>query len=396
MGYESGCCVFRVVIQHNSGVRLVLFCLCCLAYLGSLIVILATMSRELRFSIGKMRGSSGVVYYRIQVPARFSASGKSRSMYFRTLKEAQREQSALRERLREGELASGGVLTPREALDVRVALDELKQSGLDLSLVDVVRLGIEREKARCSGGKVAELCRQYEEGVAVARAWSKAHERNWRYYCRAFVAEFGDQFASELERNVLRRWLSNRFPGDSYFNSAISVLSPCFTWAVKHELLAKNPFDGVERRRIVRESAVDVLSLEEVRRVFACCVGELADCGLAFAVLLFGGVRPDEFNKLTWDLVHLDDGFLVIPPSIAKTRSVRHVEITDALASWLGAVPVNERVGLLRPVDWLRKVRAVRKASGLVGRHDVAVEFWGIRKSLPCGGHDSDLPTDDV
>nr|DAU76245.1 MAG TPA: Integrase [Caudoviricetes sp.] len=351
------------------------------------------MGRSLKFAIHKTKRGKKTLY-RIWLPARFSASGKITALYYETRDEAARDQMMLRDRFSQGELSDNNVLAPTQIREAKDAYGLLKDSGLGLSLLEAVRIGIEQQKARMAGLSVNELMTKYRDVVSADRGWSVKYEGNWRHYSSRFVEVFGNRNVADLEAHDIRVWLADSFKSATYFNSALGVLSPAFTWAVKQGIISRSPWSQIEKRKIVSSDSVDVFTVEEVKRLLASCrsykdeeghpmAGEdghveaiykldCTDALLPFAVLLFAGIRPEEFQKLTWDHVLLDEGFINVPPSIAKTREVRHVTIKDNLRRFFEAVPESDRKGLLRPTNWVRKAKIVRKAAGLQNRSDAA------------------------
>ena len=60
---------------------------------------------------------------------------------------------------------------------------------------------------------------------------------------------------------------------------ALGVLSPCFSWAVQQKMIPENPFDRIERRRMVRSDAIDIFTPAEAARL----LGEAAGSGCVYA-----------------------------------------------------------------------------------------------------------------
>lgn len=351
------------------------------------------MARPLKFTISKVN-TGGKNLYRIFLPARFSKTGKKTALYYKSQAEAKNDQIKLQEKYLDGVIGVERDLTSQQLRDVNKAYDLMDENGVVLSIADAVAIAIEQRKARMQGIHVNEFLERYKEAVADARHWSKDQLSNWKFYSKKFEAKFGHLNIADVNQHELRDWMSSSFKSATYFNSALSVLGPAFTWAVKQELVSRSPFSFVERKRILQKDGIDVFSVEEAIRLLSCCRDfrsgkghplangndivdhnyklDCRDALIPFAFLLFAGIRPEELTKLAWDDVRLDDGFIHVTPSVAKTSQVRHVVIMDNLKRFIGSVPEDLKTGSIVPRNWKRKSYLVRKAAGLQGRHDTA------------------------
>ena len=50
---------------------------------------------------------------------------------------------------------------------------------------------------------------------------------------------------------------------------------------------------------------------------------------------MFCGIRSSELQKLTWREVRIDEGFVTIPPKIAKKRRIRNIPLEANALVWL-------------------------------------------------------------
>lgn len=78
------------------------------------------------------------------------------------------------------------------------------------------------------------------------------------------------------------------------------------------------------------------------------------------AVCLFGGLRPYEARRLTWQAVNLTDGEIRLEKTQTKTKKPRTVEICDALAAWLKA----HKDKPFFPANWRRDFDVVKASIG--------------------------------
>lgn len=108
-----------------------------------------------------------------------------------------------------------------------------------------------------------------------------------------------------------------------------------------------------------------MLAVEEARHALAVCPRE---CLAAVALMMFGGIRPQEVQRLTWDCV-MDD-IVHLTPEVTKTAQVRNVVINETLAAWL-AVCRRGPGALVVPEGWKWTYRKWRAAAGISERRDV-------------------------
>ena len=76
------------------------------------------------------------------------------------------------------------------------------------------------------------------------------------------------------------------------------------------------------------------------------------------AVSLFGGLRPFEVSRLTWQAVNLADKEIRLEGNQTKTGKPRVVTICDTLAAWLTA----HKDKPFYPSNWRRDFNAVKES----------------------------------
>jgi integrase len=82
------------------------------------------------------------------------------------------------------------------------------------------------------------------------------------------------------------------------------------------------------------------------------------------AVCLFGGLRPFEAARLTWDTVNLTDKEIRLEGEQTKTGRSRVVAICKTLGAWLKAYKDKS----FFPPNWRRDLDAIKESAGLINR----------------------------
>lgn len=302
-------------------------------------------------------------YFSLIVPAWLSGGKTRKWEYYRTKEAAVARAVQLNAALVSRERAT--VLTSSQEADARRAFELLQDLGLDgtsLRACVEVAAPLLQNKADLVGlGQfLADFAREKDD------SWSAASKRSFRAAERMIVEEFGAESPlSGLTSDKLGRWLASRFATAGYRAQVYRTLSPAFNWGVRRGVLDKSPLELVEKPRVIR-GAVDVLSPSEARRAMEVCPTR---CVAAVALMLFGGVRPKEVERLTWGDIRAD--FVHLRPGITKTAQVRNIEINATLAAWLDCVPRGCDGERVVPANWARHYQSWRAAAGIGARQDV-------------------------
>ena len=316
---------------------------------------------------GKMR-------WRIRIPGRFTVNGKDGQLYYDTLAEAEVDARELRRKFLNGELGNGKMLGSAGIEDASRAYAVLASAGVSgVTLEQLAREFADRYSSAGSGVSVDDLLVRYAAAVSGIRNWSAKYMRTWRQYSSKFAEEFGERTIGSLVPDEIRAWAEARFTSATYFNSALGVLSPCFSWAVQQKMLPENPFDRIERRRMVRSDAIDIFTPAEAARLLGTAAAR--DVAVPFALMLFAGIRPAEAARMEWSDIRRDPSgelAIMVRPSVAKTREVRLVTVRGPLAPLLETALASCPSGRIIPVSWNNISKAVRADAGLKNRHDAA------------------------
>ena len=135
------------------------------------------------------------------------------------------------------------------------------------------------------------------------------------------------------------------------------AISRFFSWCIEKKWITTNPARKLTRTRKAETIPPAVLAVKRCKSLLRAAEPE----GLApyVAVCLFGGLRPFEASRLTWEAVNLTDREIRLEANQTKTRKARVVSICDTLAAWLKA----HKGKPFFPVNWRKKFDAVKKAA---------------------------------
>ena len=163
-------------------------------------------------------------------------------------------------------------------------------------------------------------------------------------------------------------------------------LSVLFSWAVNQHHMTENPCLGMTvEESTTKKSAARILSIEEARKLLHLVAvgfkveaeereksswrekfGAVSltvppmDMVPIIAVGCFGGVRPEESARMTWDMVDFKRTHIDLPAEITKDGDRRIVDMPDNLVEWL--LPCRKESGPLFPANFRRKRWALCRA----------------------------------
>jgi integrase len=133
-----------------------------------------------------------------------------------------------------------------------------------------------------------------------------------------------------------------------------------FSWCIERprRWATMNPCREVKIQQ-GEDTPPEILTLKQCEAMLKAA----APAGLApyLAVCLFGGLRPFEAQRLTWDAVNLADGEIRLEGIQTKTGNSRVVSICDTLLAWLRAYKGQP----FFPSNWRKDFDEVKQAAGL-------------------------------
>lgn len=200
---------------------------------------------------------------------------------------------------------------------------------------------------------------------------SKSHRRirtlrEIKYITNRFIRIF-----PELKRKKVchitpadcRRYLASAFDSPRQRHKARAILSGVFAVAVKRDWCEENPVRKVDTP-VLQEVTINTLSLEEVDRLMAAARSkEHEGCLPALSLMLYGGIRPDEVQRMTGREIDLDEGVITIQPRHSKTGGARHVTILPPLRKILERAKIAPDQKIC-PANWQKRWKALRQTAG--------------------------------
>jgi len=154
-------------------------------------------------------------------------------------------------------------------------------------------------------------------------------------------------------------WLRSLDVGAVTRNTFRRRLAALFGFAKRRGYLAENPLPDVERAK-ERAGEIEILTVGETERLLRAASLDMVPY---WAIGAFAGLRRAETERLGWEDVRLDDGFIEVKASKSKTASRRLVPIQPNLAEWLA--PYRTRRGHICPQNLQKHINDDRDRAQL-------------------------------
>ncbi len=325
------------------------------------------------------------------------SNGKRRLRQFSDLTSARNEAERLANLLARGE-ASAASLGPSERASFGRAVELLQPTGDTLELacaryasaVAILRHGdlIEtaaREFARRhpvtrQARSIRSVCDELLENREKRRA-SRRYLDDLRNRLGRFCEAFGQALITSVGTADVQHWLDGLGLAPQSLINYRRVLVTLFEFAEARGYIpkAENPALDCEAPK-VRRHDVDIYSPDELRRLLDAAPTEYLPC---LAIGALAGLRSAEIQRLTWDSIDLQRGFIKVAAGKAKTGSRRLVPICDSLKAWLtrDAKPSGP-IWSRSHDDFYAAQKVTAMATGDQGKSPVKWKANGLRHSF--------------
>lgn len=251
---------------------------------------------------------------------------------------------------------SSVTLSNAERMEFVAARDRLRKLNLTITqAVDFCERHHAQTKAIGIGDAIEELC-------ALKEATNKRTRsvRNFRYTLVGMSASIGEKLVSEITRADIEKWLFHNDYAPATIRTKLIDARTFFRAGLARGWLTADPTAAIEEITLDNKPP-GILTVVQASALMHACRAVCPEfCGW-FALALFGGIRPEELEKMSEKNVQLERGYAEVPAEIAKTRQRRLVALSDNCKAWIG-------IGLeLPPTNWRGRQNKVRLAAGFAG-----------------------------
>jgi len=300
-------------------------------------------------TLNRTKGATYGESFQVVVPVRITRTGKRKWIQKQTLSDAR---DAAEEQYKQGpdffELSSWQIA------EARRAFEKLEDSGLELTRC--VEFALQHLASPKSSLKVEEaylkLLNDKEERKSKGELRQKS-VLDFKHRCRRFSDTFKDHKLNTLTKSELIAYLrgltddrTGKPLGPRTRRNHFRTISELFNHYKETGALAANPLENLSKTQMrticgtgKSEEEPGILTVKQAETLLIKALETEPEEGLLAAVTLglFAGIRVEELKRLNWSDLHLDaeTPFVYIGARIAKTRSVRTVDLPQAAIDWL-------------------------------------------------------------
>ena len=258
---------------------------------------------------------------------------------------------------------------------------EVRQLGveaLNLSHEDRVQFMLAQEKLKPVGARIIEavefflkfqtalqkrtMREAYDEFVTSKTASGKRprYIKALGYSIGRFVDAVETRECSTVTRQEIESWMFRAGLSPVTVRGYQIDFQTFFNFCLKRGYVSKSPCEGIEKVTIDQKPPA-ILTPEQCERLLNTArVFKNGRYLPAIVLGLFAGVRSQEINRLNWENVQVERGFVEIPALKAKTRERRIVQLSENAKAWL------KLGGQLPPVRQKNWITYVRREAGIL------------------------------
>jgi integrase len=202
------------------------------------------------------------------------------------------------------------------------------------TLRDAVDDYLSKLEASARSCTVKQLCQMLIE-TRIADGISYHYEKDLKSRLGRFAGDLGHQTVSNVTVADIDEWLRSlqskaKLSAESR-NNFRRVLRTLFSFAAARGYCRENPVVKTAKAKPVSKPP-EILTVKELKSLLKCAPRRLIP---SIAIGAFAGLRPAEIQRLDWQDIRLDRGFIEVAASKSKTARRRLVTILPNLKEWL-------------------------------------------------------------
>jgi integrase len=219
--------------------------------------------------------------------------------------------------------------------------------------------GLTQEQRRTDLFKVV-----LDEWLKKDQAKNKSvHQVKVAMYRHALPA-FGPMPVASINKRDVNRLIDNIVEDGSPVaaNRVLAFTKRFFSWCKERDILEQSPAETIKppSKEKIRDR---VLSLDEMKNIWAACNQMGYPWGPIFQLLLLTGARLREVSQASWNEISIADSTLNLPSSRTKNARPHQIQLSDQAQNIIQALPRVEGQTLLfstnrtTPVSGFSKVK---------------------------------------
>lgn len=214
--------------------------------------------------------------------------------------------------------------------------------------------------------RLDEAFQAFQEWLDATTELRSATKANLRGRVGRFIRSMANQRVLDVQPEQVEHFLAHREVSAGTKDADCRAISSFFSWCLKgkRHWCVNNPCYAVEIEGVTDDQDREPVVLPVKECAALLRAAEKHENGRLVpyvALCLFGGLRPTEAARLTWEQINLLDGEIRLKSTQTKTGRGRSVAICPTLRAWLSRYQGVDEV--YRPAYEL-ELRAVRTGLG--------------------------------
>jgi len=332
----------------------------------------------MKITVRKVKESSGVRWCLDYTPQ----AGKRIRRFFRTRDEADRAadvQEIITRRAGESWLA----LSTVERADLIGGYDQIRKLGLTLhQVLEQWRTGLAAADAAAAKPLANRVSLEAAGNLWLTNLRTSnrrpKHLRNCSNWITRFAAGRTEMPVDAVKLKDVQDWLAP-FENLTTWNSYRDVARAFFSFCLTHAIITVDPVSGQKLpAKHVDWVAPSTLTPDQISLMFRWVMAHDRDLLCYVTLATFAGIRPDECDRMTWDMIDLERGLIRLPAHASKVRRPRQIHLHPTALAWLKCARENNS-----PCGWngsarLMRMRHLRAALGFATwPHDIMRHTYG-------------------
>ena len=324
------------------------------------------------------KGDASSVSFRVNISAKIT--GKSRLQKQKSTLEAAKNYAEKQhfKIISQGRAAFS--MSDEQRIDAVRALEVLR--GTELTLEEVARYA--RPRLRPDNGQYT--VQNVADRIVAVKGRMNLRPRtlsDFRNRLSRFCKTFGGTNIMEVEHTDVIEWIQSLGLSHRSKHNYLMAVNGFFKWAQEENFIADNPMAKIPKRKLQEiigkqdDKQPEIYTPRETQLLLEAAIGEEL-----FPLLIIGffcGLRTNELQSLQWENIKFDetDPFVTVPALIAKSRSLRNVDLNESALKWLSLCERGQ--GLVfkkRTTAWARHDQRIHEKAGVSKKNN------GLRHSF--------------
>jgi integrase len=287
------------------------------------------------------KGEKFGISYQVTVPAKVTGKVRIRKQFPNKEKAEKWADKQFKGFKKDGEAYFR--LTPQERQEIGAMVPKLREKGI--SIRDAIEYALPRLKPAGGDHFLSEVVDELQASKTKRHdAGDLAYHslRDFNQRSDKLKDELGENLIHEINVEMLKEWIEGIEGSGRTRLNYLRITSEIFRYAKQKKYITENPIDDLsdnDRKdlhgRLLHGGEIRVLTVKEAEDFIHFTWQHSPEFLGVITLGLFCGIRTEELQKLEWEKVNMEGGYVTIDASIAKKRRIRHVTLPENAKEWL-------------------------------------------------------------